>query len=482
MGVGGSFDYLTGKIRRAPACMRKIGLEWLWRFIQEPKYRAKRIWNAVVIFPIKIIFIRTNNLWIRSASDSRPARRDLCTSAASGPLYTTICSPGRTAEIFCCASKTLTGKVRRRLFRGPYRVLKWADIDYSEGVYLEDGKLIQKGVDGPYIQSERLKILSGLRRAISQNRPGLLLFLRTGAIGKDARRAGGTKTGAEIRPLCLRNVNAEEINKNIKSNALHDRLRFRRMKILSWRSDPWPGFHQFRHHRRPSTAKVRRLSDVSLGQRGRWPSDGITHVIRAEEWLPSTPKHILAIPRFGWDTPTFAHLPLLLSTDKKKLSKRMGDVAVEDYIKKGYLKEAIINLSRYLAEPGRGSTQEILRWLSWSKIWPEACPQSRRGFWPEKLDWLNAQYIKSYRLMSCIRFPCPTGNRRIFFKTPVKIWNWKTISKKYYPSNRTMENLSAVGESNKFFFQDIEYNKDLLRWKIWLMKIEISLESSTIIK
>ena len=59
MGVGGSFDYLTGKIRRAPACMRKIGLEWLWRFIQEPKYRAKRIWNAVVIFPIKIIFIRT---------------------------------------------------------------------------------------------------------------------------------------------------------------------------------------------------------------------------------------------------------------------------------------------------------------------------------------------------------------------------------------------------------------------------------------
>ena len=55
MGVGGSFDYLTDKINRAPVFMRKIGLEWLWRLIQQPR-RIKRIWNAVIIFPIKVIF------------------------------------------------------------------------------------------------------------------------------------------------------------------------------------------------------------------------------------------------------------------------------------------------------------------------------------------------------------------------------------------------------------------------------------------
>lgn len=55
MGVGGSFDFLTGKRKRAPKIMRKVGLEWLWRFAQEPIYRAKRIWKAVIIFPIKII-------------------------------------------------------------------------------------------------------------------------------------------------------------------------------------------------------------------------------------------------------------------------------------------------------------------------------------------------------------------------------------------------------------------------------------------
>ncbi len=55
MGVGGSFDFLTGKIKRAPKWMRIIGLEWLWRLILEPRYRLKRIYNAVIVFPIRVI-------------------------------------------------------------------------------------------------------------------------------------------------------------------------------------------------------------------------------------------------------------------------------------------------------------------------------------------------------------------------------------------------------------------------------------------
>lgn len=58
MGVGGSFDYLTGKIKRAPVFMRNAGLEWLWRLVQQPR-RIKRIWNAVIIFPLKVIFNKT---------------------------------------------------------------------------------------------------------------------------------------------------------------------------------------------------------------------------------------------------------------------------------------------------------------------------------------------------------------------------------------------------------------------------------------
>jgi len=59
MGVGGSFDYLTGKVKRAPQFIRAIGFEWFWRLLLQPN-RWKRIWNAVIVFPIKVIFNKYN--------------------------------------------------------------------------------------------------------------------------------------------------------------------------------------------------------------------------------------------------------------------------------------------------------------------------------------------------------------------------------------------------------------------------------------
>lgn len=69
----------------------------------------------------------------------------------------------------------------------------------------------------------------------------------------------------------------------------------------------------------------------------------ITHVIRGEEWLPSTPKHIILYKMFEMDVPTFAHLPLLLNSKGQKLSKRQGDVSVIEYKDKGFLPEALVN-------------------------------------------------------------------------------------------------------------------------------------------
>ena len=69
----------------------------------------------------------------------------------------------------------------------------------------------------------------------------------------------------------------------------------------------------------------------------------ISHVIRGEEWLPSTPIHILLYQYFNWELPVFIHLPLLLNPDKSKLSKRQGHVAVDDFLNDGYLADALIN-------------------------------------------------------------------------------------------------------------------------------------------
>jgi len=120
----------------------------------------------------------------------------------------------------------------------------------------------------------------------------------------------------------------------------------------------------------------------------------ISHVIRGEEWLSSLPKHVLLYKSFNWDIPKFIHLPLLLNPDKSKLSKRQGDVDVESFLKKGYIKEAMINFIALLGwHPN--DDQEIfdinflVKNFSIKKI-----QKSGAIFDIKKLNWMNSVYIK----------------------------------------------------------------------------------------
>jgi len=120
----------------------------------------------------------------------------------------------------------------------------------------------------------------------------------------------------------------------------------------------------------------------------------ISHVIRGEEWLSSLPKHLLLYRYLGWKAPKFAHLPLLLNSDRSKLSKRQGDVAVEDYLKKGYLPSALLNFLALLGwNPGGKkeifSLEELVNEFSLERI-----NKSGSVFDVKKLDWMNGQYIR----------------------------------------------------------------------------------------
>ncbi len=123
---------------------------------------------------------------------------------------------------------------------------------------------------------------------------------------------------------------------------------------------------------------------------------GVTHVIRGEEWLPSTPKHILLYEAFGWPLPKYVHLPLLLNKDRSKLSKRTGDVAARDYLEKGYLPAAIINFIALLGwNPGGDkeifSRDELINEFSLEKI-----NKSGAVFDIEKLNWFNQMYLQRF--------------------------------------------------------------------------------------
>lgn len=120
----------------------------------------------------------------------------------------------------------------------------------------------------------------------------------------------------------------------------------------------------------------------------------ISHVIRGEEWLSSTPKHVLLYRFFGWQLPQFAHLPLLLNPDKSKLSKRQGDVAVEDYREKGFLPEALVNFVALLGwNPGDEreifSLEELVKEFSLERV-----GKSGAVFNLDKLRWMNGVHLR----------------------------------------------------------------------------------------
>jgi glutamyl-tRNA synthetase len=122
---------------------------------------------------------------------------------------------------------------------------------------------------------------------------------------------------------------------------------------------------------------------------------GITHVMRGDEWIASTPRHVLLYEAFGWTPPVFAHLPIILAEDGKKLSKRKGAASVMDYKRAGYLPEALFNFLTLLGwSPGEGDEREkmpvdeLVKAFSMDRISPKA------GVFDEKkLEWMNGLYL-----------------------------------------------------------------------------------------
>nr|MBI5455983.1 glutamate--tRNA ligase [Candidatus Levybacteria bacterium] len=138
----------------------------------------------------------------------------------------------------------------------------------------------------------------------------------------------------------------------------------------------------------------------------------ITHVIRGEEWISSTPKHLYLYKSFSWDAPYFAHLPVILGPDKSKLSKRHGAQSILDYRDKGYLKEALLNYMAMLGwNPGadkrsdgarlldkRGREKEIFSINELIELFSiKDVNTANPIFDVKKLEWLNGIWIRNIK-------------------------------------------------------------------------------------
>lgn len=188
----------------------------------------------------------------------------------------------------------------------------------------------------------------------------------------------------------------------------------------------------------------------------------ITHVIRGEEWLPSAPKHVLLYQASGWECPKFAHLPLLLNPDHTKLSKRQADVAAEDYLKDGYLPEAILNFIMLLGwhPPGDKeifSLEEMVKEFSFERV-----QKAGAVFDLKKLEWMNGLYIRNLSLPELQKRALPflqAAGLPLDTKTDAQIQGMIKAEQE------RLKKLSEIGERISFYFKLPDYSAQDLVWK-----------------
>ncbi len=267
--------------------------------------------------------------------------------------------------------------------------LKWCGLEFDEGP--EVG-----GSFGPYMQSQRLDIYQKYIQELISNGHAYYCFCspqRLEELKEEQQRQKLPQAKYDKHCLTLSKKEVEEklankdpfvIRLNVEPNhriifddIVRGKVEFDSNNVddqVLIKSDGYPTYH------------LANVVDDHLMQ--------ISHVIRGEEWLSSTPKHVLLYDSFKWERPIFAHLPLLLNPDRSKLSKRQGDVAVEDYRTKGFLKEALVNFVALLGW-NAGDDQEFYYMNELiEKFTLERVNKSGAVFDLEKLNWLNAEHLR----------------------------------------------------------------------------------------
>ena len=266
--------------------------------------------------------------------------------------------------------------------------LQWAGLDYDEGP--EKG-----GPYGPYFQSERLEIYSQHVQILLEKDAAYPCFCSEERLSA-MREEQAQKNLPIMYDGHCRNIPKEQALERMKNETHVIRLKVPRNGTtivedlirgtvsfennviddqILLKSDGYPTYH------------LANVVDDHLMK--------ISHVIRGEEWLPSTPKHILLYQAFGWELPQFAHLPLLLNPDRTKLSKRQGDVAVEDYRAKGFLPQALVNFVALLGW-NKGDDQEIFSLEELIEYFSlERVNKAGAVFDLKKLEWMNGHYIRN---------------------------------------------------------------------------------------
>jgi len=341
--------------------------------------------------------------------------------------------------------------------------LKWAGIEHSEGVMLDESRALvkEKGEYGPYIQSKRVEIYQKYAHQLVKEGKAYYCFCTSERLDTLRAVQEKSKLAPAYDKLCLKTYSREEVQEKIKSGEKYV-IRF---------DVPETGETEFEDAVRGKMKFVNKnLDDYVLLKSDGFPTYHLAHVVddhlmetslvlRAEEWLPSTPKHILLFNAFGWEPPQYAHLSTILNKNtKKKLSKRDGDVSVEDFRSKGYLPEAVVNFIALLGWNPK-TEQEIFSLDALVEEF-DVAKLNKAGaiFDLEKLDWMNGLYIREKNMKDLVELCRP------YLKKYEEKSSDEYLEKIVAVERERMKKLSDIAENTEFYFDAPKYDKKILKW------------------
>lgn len=317
--------------------------------------------------------------------------------------------------------------------------LKWLGLDWDEG---------------PVFQSNRLSMYSEAAENLIQRGAAYRCFCAQERLERVREELVRQHLPPRYDGHC-RNLSRHEVAANIEAG-LPSVVRFKTPR------EGETTFHDL--IRGPVTFENATLNDYVLLKSDGYPTYHlanivddhdmrITHVMRADEWISSTPLHVMLYASFEWTPPQFAHLPMILGPDKAKLSKRHGATTVVEYREQGYLPEALFNFLALLGWSLDDRTELFTRDELIDAFSLERVGKTAAVFDRTKLDWMNGVYIRALNLGEFTRLALPYLERDLPSSVPRPVDRGYAEHVLILLHERTKV-LSELGELSSFFFEE----------------------------
>ncbi|MFP4267697.1 MAG: glutamate--tRNA ligase [Spirochaetaceae bacterium] len=332
-----------------------------------------------------------------------------------------------------------------------YDTFQWLGIEADEGP--ERG-----GEYGPYVQSSRFDLYKKYAEQLLEKGHGYYCFCSSERLTQLRERQQKEKKAVGYDRHC-RELTEEQVRKNFEqgltpvvrlkvpfegATSFHDVLlgdvKKKNRDIpadpVLLKSDGFPTYH------------LANVVDDHLME--------ISHILRAQEWIPSGPLHVLLYKAFGWTPPEYCHLPMVMGKDGQKLSKRHGATAVKEFRRQGYLPEAVINYISLLGwsydDKREFFTKEELEEL----FTLEKLNKAPAVFDYKKLEWFNGQYIRAKSDKELEELLLPYLQEEGLVDAPPSAEQREVLDKMMPLMKERLHLLSDIVELSRFLFTEVE--------------------------